>query len=55
MDVAEKFHKELPNSELVTIKKCGHAPMIEHPEWFAENVKRFLAQHSRYHKTAAPA
>jgi len=54
MDVAEKFHKEIPNSELVTIKKCGHAPMIEHPEWFAENVKRFLARHSRYHRTSAP-
>lgn len=42
MDVAETFHKHIPNSKLVTIKNCGHAPMIEHPEWFAEQVKTFL-------------
>lgn len=54
MDVAETFHREIPNAELVTIKNCGHAPMIEHPEWFSENVQRFLAKHSRHHrKTAA--
>lgn len=52
MDVAETFHREIPNAELVTIKNCGHAPMIEHPEWFAENVQRFLAKHSRHHRKA---
>lgn len=50
MDVAETFHKHIPNSELVTIKNCGHAPMIEYPEWFADQTKRFLAKHSRYYK-----
>jgi pimeloyl-ACP methyl ester carboxylesterase len=48
MDVAETFHKRIPNSELVTIKGCGHAPMIEHPEWFSENVQNFLKKHSRH-------
>jgi pimeloyl-ACP methyl ester carboxylesterase len=48
MEVAEMFHKLIPNSQLVTIKKCGHAPMIEHPEWFSEQVRRFLEQHSRH-------
>ena len=47
MDVAESFHKNIPNSELVTVPNCGHAPMIEHPEWFAEQVKNFLKKHSR--------
>jgi 2-hydroxy-6-oxonona-2,4-dienedioate hydrolase len=42
MDVAEMFHKNIPNSKLVTIKNCGHAPMIEHPEWFAGEVDKFL-------------
>ncbi len=42
MDVAETFHANIKNSKLVTIKGCGHAPMIEHPEWFSEEVKRFL-------------
>lgn len=48
MDVAEMFHKLIPNSELISIKNCGHAPMIEHPEWFSGEVKKFLAKHSRH-------
>lgn len=50
MQVAETFHKHIPNSKLVTIKNCGHAPMIEYPEWFAGEVEKFLKEHSRYHK-----
>lgn len=48
MEVAEMFHKLIPNSTLVTVKKCGHAPMIEHPEWFSEEVEKFLRKHSRH-------
>jgi 2-hydroxy-6-oxonona-2,4-dienedioate hydrolase len=48
MEVARMFHKLIPNSELVTIKNCGHAPMIEHPHWFSQQVERFLRQHSRH-------
>ena len=33
-NVAEEFHDLLPDSELFWIKKCGHAPMMEHPEEF---------------------
>ncbi len=54
MEVAEMFHKLIPNSQLVSIKKCGHAPMIEHPEWFSEEVKKFLKKHSR-HAASMPA
>jgi hypothetical protein len=54
MEVAEMFHQLIPNSQLVTIKKCGHAPMIEHPEWFSEQVKTFLKKHSR-HAASMPA
>jgi 2-hydroxy-6-oxonona-2,4-dienedioate hydrolase len=50
MDVAEAFHKNIKNSKLVTIKQCGHAPMIEHPEWFAKEVDQFLKEHSRYNR-----
>jgi len=50
MAVARQFEKLIPNAELVTIKNCGHAPMIEHPEWFAEQVEKFLKKHSRYYK-----
>ena len=52
MDVAETFHKHIPNSKLVSIKNCGHAPMIEHPEWFSNEVEKFLREHSRYFKKA---
>jgi len=48
MEVAETFNRLIPNSQLVSIKNCGHAPMIEHPEWFSEEVKKFLAKHSRH-------
>ena len=50
MKVAEQFHDNIPNSKLVTIKNCGHAPMIEYPDWFSEQVRNFLAEHSLYHK-----
>ena len=33
-NVAEEFHSLLPNSDLFWIDKCGHAPMMEHPEEF---------------------
>ncbi|MFN8338311.1 MAG: alpha/beta hydrolase [Saprospiraceae bacterium] len=30
--VGEKFHELIPNSELVKLIKCGHAPMMERPD-----------------------
>jgi len=42
--VAEKFHELLPNSELVFLDKCGHAPMLEIPEKFNEAQGKFLSQ-----------
>jgi pimeloyl-ACP methyl ester carboxylesterase len=40
--VGEEFHKLLPNSELTILEKCGHAPMMEVPQAFNENMERFL-------------
>jgi len=34
VDVAEEFHRLLPDSDLYWIDKCGHAAMMEHPEQF---------------------
>jgi len=33
-EVAEEFHKLIPDSELHWIDKCGHTPMMEYPEEF---------------------
>ncbi|WP_395043023.1 alpha/beta fold hydrolase [Flavobacterium sp.] len=33
-EVAEEFHKLMPNSDLYWIDKCGHAAMMEHPDEF---------------------
>jgi len=37
-EVGEEFNKLMPNSELFWIDKCGHAPMMEHPDLFNEIV-----------------
>lgn len=41
-EVANEFHQYLPQSELVWIDKCGHAPMMEQPEEFNKALKGFL-------------
>lgn len=41
-DVAELFHELLPDSDLHWIKKCGHAPMMEHPLEFNEILDAWL-------------
>lgn len=43
-DVAELFHELLPDSDLFWIKKCGHAPMMEHPEEFNTILNDWLDQ-----------
>jgi len=44
-DVAEEFHRLLPNSELHWLKKCGHAPMMEHPNEFNVLLEQWLKKH----------
>lgn len=41
-DVAEDFHKLLPDSDLFWIDKCGHAAMMEHPEEFNEILENWF-------------
>lgn len=40
--VAMEFHDLLPDSELFWIEKCGHAPMMEHPEEFNKILDAWL-------------
>ncbi|HLP21154.1 MAG TPA: alpha/beta hydrolase [Chitinophagales bacterium] len=42
--VAEEFRKLLPNAELHLIDRCGHAPMMEHPQQFNSILEGFLAK-----------
>ena len=44
-EVAEEFHTLLPNSELHWIEKCGHAPMMEHPDLFNLELEKWLKKH----------
>lgn len=41
--VAEKFHELIPNSTLRWVDKCGHAPMMEHPNDFNVLLEEFLS------------
>jgi pimeloyl-ACP methyl ester carboxylesterase len=42
--VAHEFNRLLKNSELHFIDKCGHAPMMEHPEEFNRILSKYLAE-----------
>ena len=44
-NVADEFHKLLPDSDLYWIKECGHAPMMEHPVEFANTCIKWLNNH----------
>ena len=43
-DVGKEFNKLLPNSTLYWIDKCGHAPMMEHPNKFNHLVNSWLVE-----------
>jgi pimeloyl-ACP methyl ester carboxylesterase len=45
LDVAEKFHKDLPNDTMIVFKDLGHTPMEEDPMTTVATVKDFLANH----------
>ena len=38
----QKIHKNLPNSEFVSLKNCGHFPFIEQPDAYFEAIENFL-------------
>ncbi|MEP6645514.1 MAG: alpha/beta hydrolase [Saprospiraceae bacterium] len=42
--VGEKFKELLPDSHLFLLEKCGHAPMMEHPEEFNRLLQNFLSE-----------
>ncbi len=44
--VGEKFKELIPDAILIFIDKCGHAPMMEHPETFNQYLANFLEKSS---------
>jgi len=40
--VGEKFNELIPNSKLVVVDKCGHAPMMEKPDEFNRILEEFF-------------
>ncbi|SHG85083.1 alpha/beta fold hydrolase [Flagellimonas flava] len=43
-NVAKEFHELLPDSDLFWIEKCGHAPMMEHPDEFNVILEAWLTK-----------
>lgn len=43
-EVADDFHRLLPDSDLFWIDKCGHAAMMEHPEEFNTILHTWLKE-----------
>ena len=43
--VGHEFNSLIPNSELKFIDKCGHAPMMEHPDQFNSITEAFFQKH----------
>jgi 2-hydroxy-6-oxonona-2,4-dienedioate hydrolase len=43
-EVAVEFNETLPNASLYWIDKCGHAPMMEHPDLFNELLSNWLTE-----------
>ncbi|WBL26242.1 alpha/beta fold hydrolase [Zunongwangia sp. HGR-M22] len=41
-EVAEDFHRLLPDSDLYWVDKCGHAAMMEHPDLFNDLLYNWL-------------
>ena len=42
-EACEQFHAKIPGSSVVWLDRCGHAPMIEHPDLFSDAMLRFVA------------
>lgn len=42
VDYAKKMQSQLPNAQLVTLKRCGHAPQLECPKAFTSTLKVVL-------------
>ncbi|NND93734.1 MAG: alpha/beta hydrolase [Flavobacteriales bacterium] len=44
-EVAVEFNEKIPDSKLYWIDKCGHAPMMEHPEEFNKHLGDWISKY----------
>ncbi|MCP3928342.1 MAG: alpha/beta hydrolase [Bacteroidetes bacterium] len=51
--VGEKFNELIENSKLIFVDKCGHAPMMEHPDIFNKHLDEFLSDISAKEESAS--
>lgn len=52
--VAERFLSRIPDAQLVFLRRCGHAPMIEQPQAFTAVLRAWLEE-TRQRRDVAPA
>lgn len=54
-EVGERFRELIPDAQLTCLARCGHAPMLEQPEEFADVVADWLEDTRDRRGLAAPA
>ena len=55
LEVGERFRELIPDARLVSLARCGHAPMLEHADRFAQVVDDWLESTWERRALAAPA
>jgi len=55
LEVGERFRELIPDAQLTCLARCGHAPMLERPEGFADVVADWLEATRDRRVPAAPA
>lgn len=53
-EVGERFRELIPDAQLTCLARCGHAPMLERPEGFAEVVGDWLRSTRHRRAVATP-
>jgi len=54
-EVGERFRELIPDARLTCLARCGHAPMLEQPEEFADVVADWLEETRERRGLATPA
>ena len=55
LEVGERFRDLIPDAQLTCLPRCGHAPMLEQPEGFADVMANWLEETRDRRAAATPA